>query len=109
MIQPSEIWLVDLTDSKGHEQRGKRPGLIVGKANGLFVTIPLTTTMPIARFSYTHIIACTPQNGLDHDSVAMVFQIVALDNIRFLHKIGSLDQIQMEIVRGLLKDLLKIQ
>ena len=34
------IWLVDLSDSKGHEQRGMRPAIIVGGANGLILVVP---------------------------------------------------------------------
>jgi mRNA interferase MazF len=39
------VWLVDLTDAKGHEQRGMRPAIIVGGANGLILVVPLTSSM----------------------------------------------------------------
>ena len=53
MMQPQpsrgEIWLVDLNPTRGHEQAGARPGLVVsvdlfnhGPA-GLAVVLPLTT------------------------------------------------------------------
>lgn len=48
-----DIYLVDLYDSKGHEQRGKRPALVLGKANGMAVVIPLTSNVSAARFSQT--------------------------------------------------------
>lgn len=35
------VWLVDLTDAKGHEQRGMMPAIIVGGANGLILVVPL--------------------------------------------------------------------
>jgi mRNA interferase MazF len=30
-MKNGDIWLVDLSDAKGHEQRGERPAIIVGE------------------------------------------------------------------------------
>ncbi|NLM29669.1 MAG: type II toxin-antitoxin system PemK/MazF family toxin [Methanomicrobiales archaeon] len=39
-----EIWYVDLTDSKGHEQRGRRPAIVLAVSHaGITTVIPLTT------------------------------------------------------------------
>ncbi|AGB03725.1 type II toxin-antitoxin system PemK/MazF family toxin [Methanoregula formicica] len=43
-MKNGDIWLVDLTDAKGHEQRGMRPAIIIGSANGLVVVVPLTSS-----------------------------------------------------------------
>jgi mRNA interferase MazF len=108
LIRRGEIWLVDLTDAKGHEQRGDRPALIMGSANGLIVVVPLTTTLATMRFSHTHSISPTAQNGLDRESVALVFQIVALDHDRFMHKIGDVEEPELQAVSALIKDLLHL-
>lgn len=48
-ITRGEIWLVDLNPSKGHEQAGKRPCLIISVdlfnqgAAGLVVVLPITS------------------------------------------------------------------
>jgi len=34
-MKNGDIWLVDLSDAKGHEQRGIRPAIIAGNANGI--------------------------------------------------------------------------
>jgi len=107
-MKTGDIWLVDLTDAKGHEQRGIRPAIVVGGANNLTVVVPLTTTLTTARFSHTHHIAPTPHNGLDNESIALVFQIVALDRDRFRHRIGSITEQQRQVITELIKDLLNL-
>ncbi len=82
-MKNGDIWLVDLSDAKGHEQRGERPAAIVGGANGLVLVVPLTSNLGSARFSHTYLLSPDLHNGLDTESIALVFQIVALDRERF--------------------------
>ena len=105
-MKHGDIWLVDLSDAKGHEQQGIRPAIIVGGANGLTVVVPVTTTLSTARFSHTCIISRSSHNGLDADSIALVFQIVALDRDRFQHRIGALSAHQQLAIDALIRDLL---
>jgi mRNA interferase MazF len=107
-MKHGEIWLVDLSDAKGHEQRGARPALIMGSANGLIVVIPFTTTLSTVRFSHTYSIPPTSHNGLSGESVALVFQIVALDRKRFIHKLGNITEQQWQAIASLVKDLLNV-
>jgi mRNA interferase MazF len=107
-MKNGDIWLVDLSDAKGHEQRGVRPAIIAGNANGMSIVIPCTTTLSTARFSHTLHISPTPHNGLDADSIALVFQIVALDHERFRHKIGVISEPQWQAIVTLMKDLLHL-
>ena len=104
-----EIWLVDLEDSKGHEQQGTRPGVVVGLANSMIIVVPLTTSLSSARFSYTHPVYPTPQNGLKDVSIALVFQIATLDPVRLRHRIGSIDEEDRQAIKSLLNDLLRLE
>lgn len=104
----SEVWIVDLSDGKGHEQKGERPAVVLGKANGLIITVPLTSNVDKARFSYTHLIESTQENGLNADSVALLFQLTALDETRFKHRIGRIQKQQQTAIDELLKQLLKL-
>jgi len=107
-MKNGDIWLVDLSDAKGHEQRGIRPAIIVGSTNGLTLVVPLTSSMNSARFSHTYIISPNSHNGLDAESNALVFQIVSLDRDRFQRRIGAIsDQERLAIV-ALIRDLLKL-
>jgi len=102
------VWLVDLSDAKGHEQRGMRPAIIVGGANGLILVVPLTSSMSSARFSHTYTISPDSHNGLDAESVALVFQIVALDRERFQHQIGAISEQHRLAIVALIRDLLNL-
>ena len=107
-MKNGDVWLVDLSDAKGHEQRGMRPAIIIGGANGLVLVVPLTSSMSSARFSHTHIISPDPHNGLDDESVALVFQIVALDRERFRHRIGTIGEQNRLAIVALIRDLLDL-
>ncbi len=107
-MKNGDIWLVDLSDAKGHEQRGVRPAIVVGGANGLILVVPLTRSMSSARFSHTHIISPDSHNGLDAESVALVFQIVALDRERFQHRIGAIGEQHRLAIVALIRDLLDL-
>ena len=105
-MKNGDIWLVDLSDAKGHEQRGERPALIVGGANSLVLAVPLTSNPATARFSHTYLISPDPQNGLDVESIALVFQLTALDRERFVHRIWMLDGQKQVAIMALIRDLM---
>ena len=107
-MKVGDIWLVDLSDAKGHEQRGDRPAIVVGSANGLIVVVPCTTTLSTARFSHTFSLTPTAGNGLIEESIALIFQIVALDRIRFRHQIGIITEHQRLAIVALIRDMLKL-
>jgi mRNA interferase MazF len=102
------IWLVDLTDAKGHEPLGMRPAIIVGGANGLILVVPLNSSMGSARFSHTLTIPPDSHNGLDAGSVALEFRIVALDRERFQHRIGAKSEQHWLAIVVLIRDLLHL-
>jgi mRNA interferase MazF len=105
-----DIWFVDLTDARGHEQSGLRPAVVLAVAyGGLAIVIPLTTTLAAFSFPHTHGIEKSSQNGLSSDSAALVFQIVALSEDRFVRKIGECSVEDMEAINVLLKDLLSLE
>jgi mRNA interferase MazF len=107
-MERGEIWLVDLADAKGHEHRGERPALVMGSANGLVVVIPFTATISTTRFSHTLLVTPTSRNGLDRESVALVFQIVSLDRERFVRKIGSMEEERWDAIVALARDLMNM-
>lgn len=68
-----EVWLVDLSPTRGHEQAGRRPALVVsadrfnaGRA-GLVFVVPFTTR---ARGIPTHVEVRPPAGGLREASWA---------------------------------------
>ncbi|MDN7025789.1 type II toxin-antitoxin system PemK/MazF family toxin [Methanoculleus sp. FWC-SCC1] len=105
-----DIWFVDLTDARGHEQSGLRPAVVLAVAyGGMTIVVPLTTTAAAFSFPHTHGIEKSSQNGLTSHSAALVFQIVALSEDRFVRKTGRCSVEDMEAISVLLKDLLALE
>jgi len=107
-MRKGEIWIVELLDGKGHEQRGERPALVLADYHGLTIVAPLTSNMECARFAFTLLIEKTRENGLHCDSIVLLFQITALDNTRFKHRIGRIQEKKKDVIDKLLIDLFSI-
>ncbi|HOI13807.1 MAG TPA: type II toxin-antitoxin system PemK/MazF family toxin [Methanoculleus sp.] len=105
-----EIWFVDLTNARGHEQSGLRPAVVLAVAyGGMTIVVPLTTTSAAFGFPHTHGIERSSENGLSSNSAALVFQVVALSQDRFVRRIGQCSVEDMEAISVLLKDLLLLE
>jgi mRNA interferase MazF len=112
MTLPSkvEIWRINLPDAKGHEQRNERPAIIWKDLDHvkMAVAIPLTTNPERDKLPYTHTICTSAKNRLDADSVALVFQIRAIDKKRLSAKIGELEDSDIKCIADILKQLLRL-
>ena len=107
-MNKGEIWFADFPEGKGHEQKGERPAIVIGNANGLIVVVPLTSSFSCYEYEYTLLIEPTEENGLTKDSLALVFQIGALDKSRLEHKMGWISKEHKNAIDDLLRKLLKI-
>jgi mRNA interferase MazF len=92
-----DIHWVALPAANGREQRGRRPAVILQDeqyASGLpvMLVVSLTTTQAALRFAGTTRIQPTPENGLRQVSVALVFQLRAIDRQRVEERIGSVSR-----------------
>jgi len=104
-----EIWLANLPQWTGKEQLGKRPVLLMSKnVTNLIVAIPLTSNIKTEKYPYTLKIKPSDKNCLTKDSIALIFQIRAIDNKRLIHKIGTLEDSYLKEINQKLKELLKI-
>src|SRR5438270_8776418 len=102
-----EVWRVRLPYAPGHAQAGERPALIVQA--DLFIAslptvlvVPFTSTPGAARFDGTLLVPPDAHNGLSVPSVALVFQLRALDKRDLLHRLGALDAGTFDQVLALL-------
>jgi mRNA interferase MazF len=105
-----DIHWVQLPTANGHEQRGRRPAVILQDdhyAGGLPVVlvVPLTTARAAMRFAGTTRIPPTAENGLQQASVALVFQLRAIDRRRIAERIGS---VSAEVVHAIRAELDKL-
>jgi mRNA interferase MazF len=105
-----EVWQVRIPFAPGHAQAGERPAIIV-QADPFIVSlptvliIPFTSTAGAARFGGTLLIQPDTQNGLSTPSVALVFQIRALDQRDCLRRLGVLEDQMLDQVLALLDQL----
>lgn len=109
MRRRGDIWFVDLTDARGHEQSGQRPAVVLAIAHGgMTIVIPLTTSPAAFSFPHTHAIEKSSQNRLSSHSAALVFQIVSLSEDRFVRRLGRCSGEDMEAITVLLKELFSL-
>lgn len=95
-IKRGEIYFADITkyDSKGSEQSGRRPVLILQNDIGYKfspTTIIAIVTTKSKRELPTHVLIHKDElNGLKYDSVVALEQITTIDKDRIQFKIGEL-------------------
>lgn len=114
MQEPSrgDIWLIDLDPIRGHEQAGRRPGLVVsvdlfnhGPAE-LVVILPITTRRKGIPF---HVEVKPPEGGLEEIS------FIKCEDIRFVSKerlsawLGTISPSTMAVVEDRLCILLGLE
>ena len=89
-----EIRWVEMPARGGHAQAGRRPAVIVQSATGLPTTlvVPLTSQLDALRFTGTVLIEADSQNGLRRPSVALVFQLTAVDRRHIADRLGSISK-----------------
>lgn len=109
-MQEGEIYLVEIPLSSGHEQAGLRPAIVV-QASGseklpTVLIVPLTSKLKAAEFPFTFIIEPNQFNNLDVASVALVFQIRAIDKRRLKDKIGKIERAKLELLKQNLKEIM---
>lgn len=108
-MKKGEIWLVEFPSTNGHEQTGSRPVIILADTeSNISIVIPFTSNLQALRFPHTLEIKPTKGNGLIALSIALIFQIRAIDKKRLTKKIGELDNPNLKEVDAILKMLLKI-
>jgi mRNA interferase MazF len=106
-MKQREIWLADLNPVKGSEQQGIRPVVIIsGNAMndnlGIGIICPLSSK--IKNYAGCVVIKRDANNGLEHDSEIITFQVRTISGEKLISKIGEISKSQLEILKkGLLE------
>ena len=87
-----EIFWVEFPARGGRAQAGRRPAIVVQKEKPLptVLLIPLTAQQDALRFAGTILIESDKQNNLRNVSVALVFQLTAIDKNFIKDKLGAI-------------------
>jgi mRNA interferase MazF len=106
-----EIWLVDLNPNRGHEQGGRRPGLVVsvdlfnqGPA-GLVIVIPITTKEKGIPW---HVEIKAPEGGLTKRSFIKCEDIRSVSRERLVQRLGQVTRNTLDAVEDRLRILLDL-
>ncbi len=109
-FQEKDIWKIQLNidnrDIIGHEQDKNRPCLILKVLTRvkLAIVIPISHILHTQRFSYTKLINRSSSNGLNTDSVALIFQVRSVSFDRFISKYGVIENFYWDSIKDLLSD-----
>ncbi len=109
-MKKGEVWLVELPSTNGHEQAGTRPVVVLAETEAnVAIIVPFTSNLQALRFPHTIEVKPTEKNGLINISIALVFQVRAIDKKRLKNKIGELDNSTLNEMDPILKKILGLK
>lgn len=96
-MQQGDIFWIDFPGGAGRAQAGRRPAVMLQGATAsarlpTTLVVPLTSKQDALRFPGTVLIEPDENNGLKVPSVALVFQLTAIDQKFVSSRIGSIDE-----------------
>ena len=100
-ILRGQIWLVSFNPSRGSEQKGVRPALIIQNDIGnkySKTTIIAAISTAISDYPQNVFISKSKKNGLSADSMVKLGQILTIDKKRLIKKLGTVSNSVMEKV-----------
>lgn len=111
-VSRGEVWRGDLSPTRGTEQSGVRPILIVqtDRANPHSphtIVVPFTTRIR-QRLLPSHVLVPAGEGGLAPDSVALCEQIRVIDGGRLAVKLGYLSPQRMNEIADALRTILDL-
>ena len=112
-MEIGDVYTVEIPASDGHEQAGARPAIIAqapqfGDRLPTVLIVPLTSRLTAQSFPGTILIQPDSDNNLNVTSVALVFQLRAIDKRRKERRLGRLSASDLSHVHDQLKALLKV-
>ena len=99
-----DLYWVELPVRGGRAQAGRRPAIILQAVSTLPTTllVPLTTQLDALRFPGTILVEPDQENGLRRPSVALVFQLTAVDSRFVRDRLGNVsNRVLQEIFSAL--------
>ena len=100
-MKRGEVWRVRLPSVPGHTQAGIRPAVILQEDHATaalptVMIVPFTGTQAALRFPGAFVVQPDGHNGLTVPSVALVFQLTAIDKTNCLQPLGVLDPVILD-------------
>lgn len=106
-----EVWLASLDPTRGHEQAGRRPVLILsddlfnrGPA-GLVIVLPMTSTL---RGVPSHVVVEPPEGGLKNTSAILCEAVRSIAAERLIARWGPVSTATLRKVEDALRILMRL-
>jgi mRNA interferase MazF len=102
LVERGDVWWADLNPTKGREQNGIRPILIIScnalnRNSGTVICVPLTSSEPRAGFPLTLEVTST---DLPKRSWAKISQIRVLSIDRLTDKIATIESSELDKIQA---------
>lgn len=109
-MKQGEIWYADLNPTKGSEQSGLRPvvvvsGNLLNQHLNVVIVVPLTTK--VKGYKGNPVLKPSKENGLKTESEMLVFHIRSVSKERLVRRLGAIEQQAIIQVVKTLNDILK--
>ncbi|MEO0118557.1 MAG: type II toxin-antitoxin system PemK/MazF family toxin [candidate division WOR-3 bacterium] len=105
--KPGNVVLVDLGETVGHEQKGKRPAVIVShEFFSVIIIVPLTTK---EKPWWTVVEIEKGEGGLNERSFALCHQLRAISVKRITNKFGSLKSDTLNKIKTVLANIFELE
>ena len=72
------------------------------------IVIPFTGSLERDNLPYTYFVEPSSANGLEKESIALVFQITAIDKKRLIKRLGELNPEDISAIAVVMKDILRV-
>lgn len=109
-MKQGEIWYADLNPTKGSEQSGLRPvvvvsGNLLNQHLNVVIVVPLTTK--VKAYKGNPVFKPSKENGLKTESEMLVFHIRSVSKERLVRRLGTIEHQTITQVVKTLNDILK--
>jgi mRNA interferase MazF len=109
-MRQGEIWYANLNPSKGSEQAGFRPvviisGNLLNQYLKVVIVVPLTTQ--IKKYKGNPVLNPNEVNGLKRESEMLIFHIRSVSKDRLVEKAGTIAPAELDRAIKTLNDILK--
>lgn len=109
-MKQGEIWFASLSPTKGSEQAGNRPVVIVsGNCLNEYAPVvwicPLTTKLK--NYHGNLILSASKNNGLTEESEVLTLHLRSISKSRLTKKMGNISNSELDFVHKTMQEILK--
>lgn len=109
-IKQAEIWLTNLNPTKGSEQSGVRPVVVISGNllnQNLNVVIACPLTSKIKNYKGNVVLQPNSENKLPQTSEVLTFHLRSLAKDRLIKKVGAISSAELQQIKQCLEDILR--